>query len=77
MPDAVVGTPEQFFRHYDSSDYKLKYQPKTGGPLYDKGADYENMALYDLSGERKRKIGGHVDIGCLEANAAGLVIVVK
>ena len=75
--DTIVGTPEQFFRDYASSDYRLKYQPKTGGPLADAGADYEPMALYDLSGERKRKIGGHVDIGCYEGNAASMVIIVK
>ena len=77
MAGAVVGTPEQFFRNYASDDYCLKYQPKTGGPLAEKGVNYEPMALYDLSGVQKRKIGAHVDIGCLEGNAIGIVVVVK
>ena len=77
MPHAVVGTPEQFFRNYASDDYAIKYQPKTGGPLAEKGANYEPMALYDLSGVQKRKIGSHVDIGCYEGNASGIVLVVK
>ena len=73
----VVGTPEQFFRDYASDDYAIKYQPKSGGPLAEKGANYEPMALYDLSGVQKRKIGAHVDIGCYEANGAATVIIVK
>ena len=77
MPHAVVGTPEQFFRNYASDDYAIKYQPKTGGPLAEKGANYEPMALYDLSGVQKRKISGHVDIGCYEGNAAATVIIMK
>ena len=77
MPHAVVGTPEQFFRNYASDDYAIKYQPKTGGPLAEKGANYEPMALYDLSGVQKRKISGHIDIGCYEGNAAATVIIVK
>ena len=35
------------------------------------------MALYDLSGEQKRKVGAHVDIGCYEGNASGFVLLVK
>ena len=77
MPYAVVGTPEQFFRNYASDDYAIKYQPQAGGPLADKGANYTPMALYDLSGVQKRKISGHVDIGCYEGNAAATVIIVK
>ena len=77
MPHAVVGTPEQFFRNYASDDYAIKYQPKTGGPLAEKGANYEPIALYDLSGVQKRKISGHVDIGCYEGNAAATVIIMK
>ena len=73
----VVGTPEQFFRNYASDDYAIKYQPRSGGPLAEKGANYEPMALYDLSGVQKRKIGSHVDIGCYEGNAAATVIIVK
>ena len=35
------------------------------------------MALYDLSGSQKRKIGAHVDIGCYEANGAATLILIK
>ena len=77
MAGAVVGPPESFFRNYASSDYAIKYQPKAGGPLADKGANYEPMALYDLSGVQKRKIGSHVDIGCYEGNAASTMVLVK
>ena len=77
MAGAVVGPPESFFRNYASSDIRLKYQPKSGGPLYDKGANYTPMAAFDLSGVQKRKIGSHVDIGCYEGNAAATVIIVK
>ena len=73
----VTGTAALFFRNYASEDYAVKYQPKSGGPLYDKGANYTPMAAFDLSGAQKRKIGSHVDIGCYEANAAGTVIIVK
>jgi hypothetical protein len=78
MVSPVVGTAAEFFPHYaDDVPYAVKYRPKSGGLLADKGANYEPMALYDLSGEQKRKVGAHVDIGCLEANAAGLIIIVK
>ncbi len=74
----VVGTAASFFPHYaENVPYAVKYRPKSGGPLADKGANYEPMALYDLSGVQKRKIGSHVDIGCYEGNAAGIVLVVK
>ena len=74
----IVGTAAAFFPHYaENVPYALKYSPKSGGPLYDKGADYAPMALYDLSGTQKRKIGAHVDIGCYEANGSSTVIIVK
>ena len=73
----VTGTAALFFRNYASEDYAVKYQPKPGGPLYDKGANYTPMAAFDLSGAQKRKIGSHVDIGCYEGNAAATVIIVK
>ncbi len=73
----IIGTAASFFRNYAASDYSLKYQPKSGGPLYDKGADYSPLPLYDLSGAQKRKIGAHVDIGCYEANAVGTMVLIK
>ena len=73
----VTGTAALFFRNYASEDYAVKYQPKPGGPLYDKGANYTPMAAFDLSGAQKRKIGSHVDIGCYEANAAGTMFLIR
>ena len=74
----IVGTEAEFFPHHaENVPYAVKYRPKSGGILADKGVNYENMALYDLSGEQKRLIGSRIDIGCLEANTAGLVIIVK
>ena len=77
MAGAVVGTPEQFFRNYAASDYKIKYQPKSGGPLYNKGAEYSPMAASDLTGVQPRKVAGHIDIGCYEGNSAATVVIVK
>ena len=73
----VTGTAASFFRDYASSDYARKYQPKAGGPLADKGADYAPMAAFDLSGVRPRRIGSHVDIGCYEGNAARTMLLIK
>ncbi len=75
--NTVVGPAESFFRNYAASEYKLKYQPKSDGPLYNAGADYSPMAAFDLSGVLPRKVAGHVDIGCYEGNAVGLIIIVK
>ena len=47
----------------------LKFRPAAGGPLCDRGVDYEPMAGVDLSGVQPRKIGAHVDIGCCEAES--------
>ena len=74
----VTGTAASFFPHYAKNvPYAIKYQPKAGGPLYDKGADYAPMAAFDLSGTQKRKIASHIDIGCYEANGAATVVIVK
>ena len=74
----VTGTAAAFFPHYaDDVPYAVKYRPKSGGPLYDKGADYAPMAAFDLSGVRPRRIGSHVDIGCYEGNAARTMLLIK
>ena len=73
----VVGTAASFFRNLAASDYKIKYQPKSGGPLYDKGADYAPMAAFDLSGVQKRIVGSHVDIGCYEGDSALTLLLIK
>ncbi len=73
----VVGTAESFFRKYAASNYRLKYQPRSGGPLYDKGADYAPMAAFDLSGVQKRIVGSHVDIGCYEGDSALTLLLIK
>ena len=54
----------------------LKFRPAAGGPLCDRGVDYEPMAGVDLSGVQPRKIGEHVDIGCCEADPGSPPIVV-
>ena len=64
MPFGVVGTPEAFFPHCaENVPDEIRYLPKTGGPLYSKGANYAPMALYDLSGKQRRLIDNWVDIG--------------
>ena len=73
----VTGTAASFFRNYAATDYAIKYQPKAGGPLYDKGADYAPMAAFDLAGVQPRKVASHVDIGCYEANAAGTMFLIR
>lgn len=74
----VVGTAAAFFPHWaDDVAEDVKYRPRSGGPLSDAGANYSPMALYDLTGEQKRRIGSRVDIGCYEGHAAGTVLVVK
>ena len=74
----VSGTAAAFFPHYaENVPYAVKYRPKSGGPLYDKGADYAPMAAFDLSGVRPRRIGSHVDIGCYEGNAARTMLLIK
>ena len=73
----VTGTAASFFRNYAATDYAIKYQPKAGGPLYDKGADYAPMAAFDLSGVQPRKVSSRVDIGCYEGNAAGTILFIK
>lgn len=75
--ETIIGSAENFFRDCAAKDYKIKYQPKSLGPLSDKGADYSPMALYDLSGKQKRKIGSHVDIGCYEGHSRGTLFLVK
>ena len=75
--NTVTGTASSFFRNYAASDYSLKFQPKSGGPLYDKGKNYSPMPRYDLSGVQPRKVAGHVDIGCYEGNAAATILILR
>ena len=72
MPNAVVGTAESFFKDYANGDYT----PKAGGPLVNRGANYEGMASVDLEG-RPRLVGRNVDIGCYEARSSALMIIVR
>ena len=72
MPNAVVGTAESFFNDYANGDYT----PKTGGPLVNKGANYEGMASVDLAG-KPRLVGSKVDIGCYEASSSAFMIIVR
>jgi hypothetical protein len=70
--DTVVGTATEFFKGYANGDYT----PKAGGPLVNKGANYEGMAAVDLAGN-PRKIGKGVDIGCYEGDGLGMIILVR
>ena len=74
----VVGTEDVFFpNHARNAPFAVKYRPQSGGPLYNKGANYTPMAAFDLSNKQRRLIDHYVDIGCYEANAASTVIIVK
>ncbi len=69
----VTGTAESFFKDYANGDFT----PKAGGPLVNKGANYEGMASVDLAGN-PRKFGKGVDIGCYECQREkGFFIVVR
>ena len=73
LPEGTVtGTAAEFFKDYANGDYT----PKTGGPLYNAGANYEGMASVDLAGN-PRKVGSKVDIGCYEASSSAFVILVR
>ena len=69
----VLGMAASFFRDYANSDYR----PASGGPLVGKGANYEGMAAFDLSGKQKRLVGNTVDIGCFEANDSHTIFFVR
>ena len=77
--DAAINEPclriedeTEFFKDYANGDYT----PKTGGPLVNKGVNYEGMASVDLAGN-PRKVGSKVDIGCYEASSAAFIIIVR
>ena len=73
LPEGTVtGTAAEFFKDYANGDYT----PKTGGPLVNKGANYEGMASIDLAG-KARLVGRKVDIGCYEASSAAFIIIVR
>lgn len=73
MPNAVVGTAEDFFNDYANGDYTLN----PTGVLVNAGIDYDDMASVDLAG-KKRKIGKHIDLGCYECQKApGFYIFVR
>jgi hypothetical protein len=69
----VVGTAASFFRDYANGDFR----PASGGPLVGKGANYEGMAAFDLSGKQKRLIGRIIDIGCFEANDSHTIFFIR
>jgi hypothetical protein len=68
----LLGDSAEVFNDYASGDYT----PKAGGPLVNKGANYEGMASVDLAGN-PRKIGSKIDIGCYELRSTPLVIFVR
>lgn len=65
----LIGSVSDVFKNYENGDYRLK----SGGPLINKGVNYEEMAAIDLAG-KKRLMGGKVDIGCYEGVPAGTYI---
>lgn len=71
--ETIVGTKADFFTDYAAGNYR----PNPFGPLVGAGANYDGMALYDLSGEYARLVGGKIDIGCYEGFPIGTVIFVK
>ena len=73
LPEGTVtGTAAEFFKDYANGDYT----PKSGGPLVNKGANYDGMASVDLAGN-PRKIGSKIDIGCYEARSSSLVLIIR
>jgi hypothetical protein len=68
----ITGTASSFFKDYANGDYT----PKAGGPLVNKGANYEGMASVDLAG-KKRLNGSKIDIGCYETSSSALKIVLR
>ena len=68
----VTGTAAEFFKDYANGDYT----PKAGGPLVNRGANYEGMASVDLEG-KPRLVGRNVDIGCYEGAGLGMIIFVR
>ena len=71
--ETIVGTKADFFTNYADGNYR----PNPFGKLVGAGANYDGMALYDLSGEYARLVGGKIDIGCYEGFPIGTVIFVK
>jgi hypothetical protein len=70
--NCFTGTAAEFFKDYANADYT----PKTGGPLVNKGVDYEGMAAIDLAG-KPRKAGKRIDIGCYESQSTPMLIIVR
>ena len=68
----ITGTASSFFKDYANGDYT----PKAGGPLVNKGANYEGMAAKDLAGN-KRQVGSKIDIGCYEASSSAFIIIIR
>ena len=70
--DCIDGAPDSFFRDFGGCDYT----PMSGGPLVNKGVDYEGMAAVDLAG-KPRKVGKCIDIGCYESQSTPMLIIVR
>ncbi len=64
-----LGTATGFFKDFAAGDYR----PKAGGPLVNKGRDYDGLPAVDLAGKPRKS--GKVDIGCHEAASFFMVIV--
>ena len=70
--ETIVGSAAALFRDCERGDWR----PKSGGALVNSGENYAGMPATDLAG-KNRRVGARVDIGCYEAAAAGLTLVVR
>jgi hypothetical protein len=70
--ESMLNLTAGAFKDYANGDYT----PMSGGPLVNKGVDYEGMAAVDLAG-KPRKVGKRIDIGCYEAHSSALIIIVR
>ena len=68
----VSASAADMFRDFANGDYR----PKSGGSLCNAGASYEGVSSLDLAG-KLRLVGSAVDIGCYEAQMAGLSVLVR
>jgi hypothetical protein len=69
---SILGLTSAAFKDYANGDYT----PKAGGPLVNKGENYEGMASADLAG-KKRLNGKYIDIGCYESQSTPMIILVR
>jgi hypothetical protein len=69
----IVGTANDFFVNYEAGNYRAKFD----GSLADAGANYDGIALLDLTGKNNRITGKAIDIGCYESYSSGTLIILR